>query len=162
LLDADAVNQEQSEGFACARRVRQDARSGTVLGCGMALLGIAVLGIVFQRTLETRIGGVTELVGSRFKCCGRGMGNTQGLCMPGDPNGRCCSTETALLCGAGSECYVNRGGHPYCCGKGTSGCSYVCVYASTRNLILQTGGFCNEVAPRGFNADGTVLWVNAP
>jgi len=45
LLDADAGNQEQSEGFACARRVRHDARSGKVLGCGMALFGIAVLWI---------------------------------------------------------------------------------------------------------------------
>jgi len=102
------------------------------------------------------------LVEKALKCCARGSGGRPGICLPGDPNGICCGTELALLCGAGSLCYTNDQGSPYCCGQQTSGCAHVCLDNFTRDNYVSGGGVCNPVSPQGFNADGTVLYVEAP
>jgi len=95
-------------------------------------------------------------------CCGRGEGGTRGICLPSDPQGVCCGTEIALLCGRGSTCYTNGLGHPYCCLNPTIGCAHVCLDLSVAQNILAEGGACNAVSPQGFNAAGFVLHVDAP
>jgi len=102
------------------------------------------------------------LVGKPLRCCARGSGGKPGVCLLGDPNGICCGSELALLCGAGSLCYTNGLGHPYCCGKHTSGCAHVCLDNFTRDNFISSGGVCNPVSPQGFNADGAILYVDAP
>jgi len=104
----------------------------------------------------------TALVGKPLRCCARGFGGKPGVCLLGDPNGICCGSELALLCGAGSLCYTNGHNNPYCCGKHTSGCAHVCLDNSTRDNFVSSGGVCNPVSPQGFNADGTILYVEAP
>jgi len=95
-------------------------------------------------------------------CCGRGEGGTRGVCLPSDPQGVCCGTEIALLCGRGSTCYTNGLGHPYCCSNPSMGCAHVCLAPSIAQNIVEEVGVCNAVSPQGFNAAGFVLYVDAP
>jgi len=114
---------------------------------------------LFQSTGVNTSNGLVE---RPFRCCNRGYEGPHGVCLLGDPGGICCGAEIALLCGAGSTCYLNGNGHPYCCGPGTSGCSHVCLGAHTRARVIERGGICNPISPQGFNVDGTVLYVDAP
>jgi len=141
--------------------VNLQAVSGGLIVCVLATL--AICRYAPQRTLSSKTylgsntNGTIEL-GSRQapKCCGRGFRGNIGMCSLGDPRGVCCGTEVALWCGSGSTCYLNSFGHPYCCASGWVGCGNVCLKSSVRAV-----GTCNEVAPQGFNFDGTFVWISA-
>jgi len=133
--------------------------SGAILAC------IAITWNVFHvNEIREDTSGVfpTAFVAKALTCCAQGSGGMPGICLRGDPNGICCGSELALLCGAGSSCYTNAQGSPYCCGKHTSGCANVCLDNFTRGNYISRGGVCNPVSPQGFNADGTTLYVDAP
>lgn len=109
-----------------------------------------------------RTNASTELLARPGTCCGRGSQGRRGICLPGDPNGLCCAAEVTLLCGAGSTCYLNTQGNPYCCAPRTKGCLDVCLDFNSASRVVEEGGSCNRVSPQGFRVDGTVLYVDAP
>jgi len=150
----------ESVGSASTSRVRGQSffvasSACVIIACASPLIwtGSMLLGIITHSS--------TVQVGRPLKCCARGTEGRPGICLLGDPNGICCGSEVALLCGTGSKCYLNDWGHPYCCAPRTSGCANVCLDNFTSGKIISDGGSCNPVSPQGFNADGTVLYVDA-
>jgi len=144
---------------------------------GMTLVGVVLLPTVlsqlrssitiFDAAARQDLVGIgsnasIELVLRPGTCCGRGSEGRRGICLPGDPNGLCCAAEVTLLCGAGSICYLNAQGNPYCCAPRTTGCANVCLDFNSASRIIEHVGSCNPVSPQGFNLDGTVLYVDAP
>jgi len=150
---------------ACSRTMNQLRCSGIILACGFVLVvsvaHLKHIGGFFGALKDHHFSGASaDLVTRPDLCCSAGP--TGQICLPGDPTGVCCGTDVALWCGAGSTCYTNTFGSPYCCAPNTIGCQNVCLDLGTSIGVIQAGGSCNPVAPQGFNADGRVMPVEAP
>jgi len=152
----DQIDDAVQANFRCALRC---LCSGAILACIVIAWNVFLVNEIRGDTSGL---SPTALVAKALTCCAQGSGGMPGVCLRGDPNGLCCGSELALLCGAGSSCYTNAQGSPYCCGTHTSGCAHVCLDNFTRDNYISRGGVCNPVSPQGFNADGTTLYVDAP